>query len=106
MMADYQAARRVADKGLGFLESRQNREGWMLDQKDAPSHNIASYYKTMWAFQSAGRLPRANAIADILKREFQRKNGDFGDEAQRKGEEWFEWRYYTYPNIWIIIGAQ
>jgi hypothetical protein len=103
---DYAVGYEVARNGIAFLESRQNSEGWMVEENGEPSHNIACYYKTLWAFQSAGRLSRANAVADVLRKGFLRKNGDFGDAAQRKGEEWFEWRYYTYPNIWIVIGAQ
>lgn len=105
-MHTYKAAYATARNGTGFLESRQNGQGWMLDEKGKPSENIACYYKTLWAFASAGTLRRANAVADILKGTFLKKSGDFGTPEQRKGEEWFEWRYYTYPNVWIVIGGQ
>jgi hypothetical protein len=103
---DFAAAREVARKGLRFLEGRQDAEGWMLGEDDERSRNISCYYKTIWAFQSAGELGRANAVSDIVRKVFLKRNGDFGDEEQRRGEEWFEWRYYTYANIWIVIGAQ
>ncbi len=102
---ELKAAEETARRAVGFLESRQNKDGRMLVEKDEVSLNVACYYKSLWAFASAGRLNRANMIADVISSSIQRKNGDFASAEQRKGDEWFEWRYYTYANLWIVIGA-
>ncbi len=104
-LTEYHLARSVATKAVEFLKGRQTSEGWMKEEDGEPSKNLTCYYKAIWAFESAGELARANAVADILSETFMRKSGDFGSEEQRKGEEWFEWRYRAYPNIWVIIGA-
>jgi len=90
----------LARKSVAFLESRQTSEGTMLVEKDEVSYDVSCYYKSLWAFASAGKLSRANAIADVVKKNFQRRNGDFVGAGERVG------RMNTYANLWIVIGAQ
>ncbi len=106
MTATHQEAKEAAAKAVRFLESRVNPDGSVRGEKDEISENIGCYYKSIWALESSGRLSLANSVSDYVKTHFfHRRNGDFGNKAQRQGDEWFAWRYYTYPNFWITIGS-
>jgi hypothetical protein len=106
MSANHTKAREASARAVHFLERRVNSDGSVRGEKDEVSNNIGCYYKSIWALESSGNLPLANSIADYVKTHFfHPKSGDFGNKAQRQGDEWFAWRYYMYPNFWITIGS-
>jgi hypothetical protein len=104
-LVNYQEAREAASKGAAFLEGRVNSDGSVRGEKDVVSNKVGCYYKTIWALASSGRFYLANSVADFTRKSFLHRNGDFADKLQRQGDEWFEWRYHTYLNIWLTIGA-
>src|SRR4029077_16425473 len=105
MSSNYREAREASSKALRFLEDRLNSDGSVRGEKDEASSNIGCYYKSIWALESSGKLSLANSVADYIRAHFfHPRTGDFGNKAQRQGDEWFAWRYYMYPNFWITIG--
>jgi len=95
------AIRRSAD----WLVSRMGESGCLRLEEGAIAKDPQCYYKVIWALGSAGRLREANLISSYAKSKFMLENGDFSGGDPRSETEWFQWRYYTYLNVWFVIGA-
>ena len=95
----------AVDRGVRWLISRQGEDGSIRLEGEKPSRDPQSYYKVVWPLTLAGRLREANLTANYIKSDFMLSNGDFSGGEPRSSEEWFQWRYYTYLNVWIVLGA-
>ena len=93
------------ERSAEWLVSRQGEDGSIKLEGGVTARDPQCYYKLIWPLTLTGRLREANRTASYIKSAFMLENGDFSGGAPRSAEEWFQWRYYTYLNVWIVIGA-
>ena len=93
------------ERSADWLVSRQGEGGSLKLEGGVIARDPQCYYKVVWPLSLAGRLREADLTAGYVKSKFMLENGDFSGGEPRSEEEWFQWRYYTYLNVWIVIGA-
>jgi hypothetical protein len=93
------------NRGADWLVSRQGVDGSIELEKNVTAKDPFCYYKVIWPLVLAGKFREADLLSSYIKSTFMLKDGDFSGGEPRSEDEWFQWRYYTYLNLWIIIGA-
>ena len=103
--ADRSIILRAIARGANWIIHRQGGDGCLRLEDEVVADDPRCYYKVVWALTVAGRLREANLAASYIKSRFMLEDGDFSGGTPRSSEEWFQGRYYTYLNVWIVIGA-
>ena len=85
--------RQARDLGGQFLQRQLGEDGRLGD--------VGEYYKVIAALQVCGRTEAANRLCNWIRRHGMLENGDFGPRPDSANSY-----FYTYLNIWVIIGAQ
>ncbi len=85
------------DKGCAYLLARQRPDGGFGDLK----LGVTEYYKVPAAFLVCGESRAASRLLHWIRRNGMTPDGDFGPRPIEASADY----YYSYYNIWAIIGA-
>jgi hypothetical protein len=92
-----------------LVQARDRGAAWLLDHQredgaigDPARDGLGPYYKALWAFAASGRPDAANRLASWVQANLLQEDGDFAGPLRTKLHD----RVYSYPNAWLIGGAQ
>ena len=90
--------REARDKGCEYLLTQVRKDGSF----GSAERGVTEYYKVPCALQACGETNVANRLLDWVRRSGRMPDGDFGPrpEAAKNSEA------YSYPNTWLVVGAQ
>jgi hypothetical protein len=86
------------DRGAEYLLSRQRADGAVGE----PGEGLGCYYKASYAFAASGRTAAGARLVAWIRRHMFSPEGDVRGEFERGPLSFV----YTYPNAWIVCGAQ
>jgi hypothetical protein len=93
--------REGAERGAAWLAERVGPDGTYGPEAD----DIAFYYKGPYALTLTGRFVEAARMLDHVKRVFLGEDGDFGGSDAKSSNDFLGRWYYTYANVWLVMGA-
>jgi len=99
------AIRNAIERSTSWVTSKQGEDGSIRLREGVVEKDPVCWYKVVWPLALAGKVREANLTASHIRSNFMLENGDFSGGEPRSSEEWFQWRYYTYLNFWVVVGA-
>lgn len=98
-LTEYRAVARAArNRGVSWLLEQQQGSGALLPE----NNTLSTYYKGPLALASVGESPAGQNLLNWVRKNALTETGDFQGSEGRGAQ-----RYHaSYPNAWIIVGAE